>query len=234
MLNDTSINLHFEDNSESFYLIRFGRKEHLEEIQNGKIRFSSLRKYQAIENGNIGDKHEGLASVHYTDDDDQISFSHPCVRNGQSIDCAQSILSMWDYPDIDTYISCFSYFTANDIHDNKIFDDSVLEEEEWNYVLFVLDTKGFAENIRKSLNKQKPKLGKVKYLDYGINQEFLDAFSKSSSFKHQKEIRFAFNLVDKNDSSIKRIDDETIEVSFQKVQSVVIPTKEFREGFYHQ
>ena len=232
MLNNSSINLHFEDHSESFYLIRFGRKEHLEEIQNGKIRFSSLKKYRAIENSNIGDKYEGLASVHYTDDNTQIVFSHPYISNGQAIDCTQFVLSIWNYPDVGTYVSCFSYFTAQDIFERKIIHDSVLEEKEWEYVLFVLDTKGFVENIMTSLNKQMPKLDKVKYLDYGINQEYLDAFSKSSSFKHQKEIRFTFDLADENDSCIKRIDCETIEVSFQKALSVIIPAKEFREGFY--
>lgn len=44
------LNMHFDDFSESFYLIKFGKKEHLEQIQNGVIRFSHIDKYKEIEN----------------------------------------------------------------------------------------------------------------------------------------------------------------------------------------
>lgn len=233
-MSNSSVSLYFDDYNESYFLIRFGKKEYLEEIQSGKIRFSTLMKYRSIENNNIGDMDEGLTSIHYTDDNTKILYSHPCINNGKAIDVTGAILSIRDYPNTNIYISCFSYFTAKDVFDKNIFSDSILEEKEWDSVLFILDTKEFIENIKKSLIKYVPVFHKVQYLDYNINQENLNAFSKSSKFEHQKEFRCAFKLVDEANSYIKRIDSETIEVCFESVKSVIIPTKEFREGFYLQ
>jgi len=231
MLQYPRINLHFEDNNDSFYLIRYGKKEHLENIQRGKIWFSKTSKYRHIENINIGDEHEGLSSIHYTNNDTEYSFSHSNINNGKEIGITRSISSMWDYPNSNTYVSCFSYFTAKDIAEKTIFDDSILNEKEWEYVLFILDTKGFVENIMKSLKKYNPIFNNIKYFDDSVTQIKLDAFSKSNKFKYQKEIRLAFDLVDESNSCIKRIDDETIEVTFEKTASVLIPTNGFREGF---
>jgi hypothetical protein len=230
MSND-SIYLHFDDNSESFYLIRFGKKEHLEEIKDGRLRFSNIQKYQNIENVNIGDTYEGLSSIHYTDKNTRYIFSHPYIDNGREIDVTNSILSIWDYYTNNIYISCFSYFTAKDISEDNIFDNKILMEKEWDSVLFVLDTSHFVRNISEALNN-KLSIGKVKYRDYNINQDSLDAFSKSNKYKYQKELRFAFNLIGTEGNTIKRICNDVIEVSFKKVESVIIPTNEFREGFH--
>lgn len=56
----SELTLHFEDYDQTGYLIRFGHKDHLEQILNGKIRFTSLKKYQRDENKNIGDVNEGV------------------------------------------------------------------------------------------------------------------------------------------------------------------------------
>jgi hypothetical protein len=233
MSNIDSINLHFDDYSESYYIIRFGKKKYLEQIRDGYLRFSSIKKYQNIENVNIGDNHEGLSSIHYTDKNTRILFSHPHINTGKQIDVTNSLLSIWNYPNNNIYISCFSYFTAKDILEKSIFDDKILMEKEWDNVLFILDTKGFVENIFKALNDYNLSIGKVKYLNYDINQESLDAFSKSDKYRYQKELRLTFNFTDKENKIIKRICEDTIEVAFKKVQSVIIPTNEFREGFYY-
>jgi len=227
-----SVNLYFDDYSESFYLIRFGKKEHLEKIQNGIIRFTNFKKYQIIEDNNIGDIYEGLSSIHYTDKNTKIYFSHPNINNNSKIDYTESIKSMWNYPDLNIFISCFSYFTAKDIHDNNIFDDSILSKEDWNYVLLVLDTKSFVENIFNSIKIFNPFIKKVKYYDYSKNQENLDIFTKSLKYEFQKEIRFAFNMNEINCNNMKRIDEYIVEISFEKVQCVIIPTNEFKKGFY--
>lgn len=229
-----SINLYFDDYYESFYLIRFGKKEHLKQIQNGFIRFSNFKKYQIIENNNIGDTYEGLSSIHYTDKNTKIYFSHPNIINNSEIDYTKSIKSMWNYPYLNMYISCFSYFTAKDIHDNNIFDDSILEKEEWDNVLLILDTKGFVENIFNSIKIFNPVIRKVKYYDYNKNQENLNIFSKSLKYEFQKEIRFAFNMIEENYNTVNRIDEYTVEISFEKVQCVIIPTNELKNGFYFE
>lgn len=225
------LNIHFDDFSESFYLIKFGKREHLEQIQNGVIRFSHLDKYQKIENKDIGDKDEGLESVHHKDNRTKFYYSHPNLNNGDEFDITNSILSMWNYPSSNKFISCFSYFTVKDISENSIFSDKILEEKDWDNVLFILDTKGFVERLMSTACDFLPAFGKVKYLDYSKNQSGLDEFSKSSKYKHQKEIRFSLQYSGIKTEKVRQIDNCTIEIISNKVQSVIIPTSEFREGF---
>ncbi len=234
MNEQVKINLHFDDYEKGCYLIKFGKKEHLEEIRDGKVRFSRLEKYQDIENKNIGDKNEGLESVSYTDKNTQFTFFHPNINNGAEINISQSIISMYNYPNTNKYISCFSYFTAKDIDENTIFDSKILDEPEWDSVLFILDTTGFVNNIHKALHKEFCMLKPVQYLDYTMEHSELDEFSKSIEFQHQKEIRFSFSMINENNKSIHRINKDTVEVYFDKVQSVIIPTKDFREGFMYK
>jgi hypothetical protein len=231
MKNDFSINLHFDNYYESLYLIKFGRKEHLEQIKNGKIRFSYYKKYWEIENNNIGDIYEGLSSIHFIDNNSKVYFNHPLIYNNISIDCTKSINTIYNYPDNNKYISCFSYITARDIYEDNIFDNSILDNIEWDNVLFILDTKGFVDNIKKSLAKYNLVIGKVNYIDYNINQYNLNIFSKSNKYKNQKEIRFAFDMINERNENIILIDKDTIEITFQNIQSVIIPTKEFKSGF---
>jgi hypothetical protein len=68
--------------------------------------------------------------------------------------------------------------------------------------------------------------------DYSKNQNDLNIFSKAEKYSHQKEIRLAFQYHDEENRSIKRIDEDTIEISFDKeIKGVIIPTNSFREGF---
>ncbi len=225
------LNMHFDDFSESFYLIKFGKKEHLEQIQNGVIRFSHIDKYKEIENKDIGDKDEGLESVYYKDNKTEFHFWHPNLNNGNEFDITNSILSMWNYPSSNKFISCFSYLTAKDIFESNIFSNEILKEKNWDSVLFILDTKGFVDRLMNTMHNFSPIFGKVKYLDYSKNQSELDEFCKSNKYKHQKEIRFSLQYSGIKTEKVKQIDDYTIEIISNKVQSVIIPTSEFREGF---
>ena len=82
----TELTLHFEDYDQTGYLIRFGHKEHLEQILNGKIRFTNLKKYQRDENKNIGDVNEGVRTFLHQNGELKITFSHPLLEHGKEID----------------------------------------------------------------------------------------------------------------------------------------------------
>jgi len=72
----------------------------------------------------------------------------------------------------------------------------------------------------------------VRYLDYSKSQDSLDAFTKSDAYKWQREARFVVHLGDDLNENIERIDSSSIRVFYEPVQSVIIPTNEFIEGFY--
>lgn len=224
------LNLHFKDENESFYLIKFGKKEHLEQIQNGVVRFSSLEKYRQIENKAIGDKYEGLESISYKNKNTQISFLHPAIN--REIDITDSVHSLAVYPNKNIFISCFSYFTKKDIIEHTIFSEKILKESEWESVLFIIDSNRFVDNLANALSEFNCKGGKVEYIDLSVNQDSLDEFTKSLEFEYQKELRFSLRYRETAAKHIRKTDDCTLEVMIDKVDSVIVPAKDFRESFF--
>ena len=87
-------NLQFPDYDETGFLIKFGHKEHLEQLNNGKVRFTSLKKYQTFENKNIGDENEGVHTYLHQDGTLNISYCHPLFQNGKQIDISNNITSL--------------------------------------------------------------------------------------------------------------------------------------------
>jgi len=226
-----SISLHFEDMDKSAYLLRFGEKEHLEQIRDGAIRFSKLSTYRCIESGVIGDGHEGVESIMHGRDIEELAFEHPSVGTIK-FNHTNPTFTMTDIPNDDPYVFCMTYFTARDIQNKTIFDERVYAEEKWDSVLFITDPTGFVENIKRSLSKYSPRFHAVRYLDYSKSQDSLDAFTKSDAYKWQREARFVVHLGDDLNENIERIDSSSIRVFYEPVQSVIIPTNEFIEGFY--
>jgi hypothetical protein len=269
-----SINLRFDDYSESFYLIKFSKREYLEQIKHGKIRFRHIgywtcsitrlvieqvlakcstfcfflsrsclitevikqlyyQNYENVNNNNvIGDKYEGLESISYPSDKLSFYFSHHLINNGNSIDITKSIVGQFcNYQSNNTYIFCLSYFSAKDIREKTIFDEAYLKEKDFEYVLLILDSCGFVENITRALSVFNPIIQKITYIDYMKNQRNLNVFTKSLTYSWQKEIRIAVELHGDNCDNVKRLSDDTIEVSFEPAQCVILPAKSFREGF---
>lgn len=229
---ESTLPLSFEDYDKTAYLLKFGKKKHLEELKNGRIRFSNLEIYKDYENNkSIGDSDEGLTDILQQKDIMQIIFSHPLINSGKSIDVTNQIKEVKNYVNLHKYISCFTYFTQKDILEKSIFSDQILEEEEWDYVLWIMNSNKVVNELMSKLNKYNVKFGKVNYLDYSQSHHNLNEFSKSKNYEYQKEIRFSISYNGESEDFIKRVNEKTIEITIEPLQAVIIPTKEFREGF---
>ncbi len=225
-------NLHFDDYDESGFLIKFGHKEHLEQIRNGKVRFTSLKTYQKIENKNIGDENEGIRTLLHQDGNLKITYCNPIIEGGSETDISNSIKSFKDFPDNNKYISCFSYLTQKTIVENDIISNILLTEPEWDYVLLILDTSNFITDILNILGPYNLRYGRVKYFDYSVNQINLDEFSKSKDFEKQKELRFSMIYNNQVDSKIIKINSDILEVNLGKAYLAdIIPITDFQKCF---
>jgi len=216
-------------------LVKLGKEEYLKYIQKGKIRFSRLKKYQKIENKNIGDVNEGLESIIHTDNSTKIFYSHPAIKNGAQINVSKSIKSIANYPDNYYYVFCMAYFSINDIINNTIFDKKIYEEKEWTDVLFFINPKEFIYKICDKIKNNFPMIGHVKYSNYNENQCNLNVLSKSIDYKYQKEYRIAFNFISdgkSNEFEYDSINDIVIlDIGSIEYESIIVPIKEFYNGF---
>ena len=197
-----------------------------------KLHFSNLEIYKDYENNKtIGDLDEGLTDIVQQKDIVQILFSHPLINGGKSFDVTNQVKEVKNYVSQNKYVSCFTYFTQKDIIEKSIFSDQILAEEEWDYVLWIMDSNKVVNEIIAKLQKYNVKFGKVNYLDYSQSHHNLNEFSKSKNYEYQKEIRFSISYNGESEDFIKRINEKTIEITIEPIQAVIIPTKEFREGF---
>lgn len=225
-------NLQFPDYDETGFIIKFGHKEHLEQLNNGKVRFTSLKKYQTFENKNIGDENEGVRTYLHQDGTLNISYCHPLFQNGKQIDISNNITSFKDYPDNNKFISCFSYITQKSIVENYIISKVLLSEPEWDNVLFISKTPDFITDMMNILKPYNLRYGRVTYLDYSVNQTNLNEFSKSKEFEYQKELRFSMDYNNEIDPKIRRIDSEILEVDLGKsYDGDIIPITDFQKCF---
>lgn len=212
------------------FLIKFGKKEYLEQIKNGIVRFTKLKKYQEIENPAIGDMNEGLESIVHQDGKMKVTFQHPLINNGKEINISNSIKEIRNFPDVNVnkYVACFSFFTQEDIVNNTIFDDAMLKESEWNDVLLFIQTDNFVEALFTALKNFNIKFKPVKYLDYSLNQIRLNEFVKSTKYQYQREIRFSIIYNNEQNPDIKYINDNLIEIDLHKnFSGIIVPAKDF-------
>lgn len=226
------LNFHFADYDQTGYLIRFGNKEHLEQILNGKLRFTSLKKYQREENKNIGDENEGVRAFLHQNGELKFAFSHPLFEHGKEIDISKSITSFKDYPDNKKYVACFSYFTMKDIVEKTILTEQVLAEREWDYVLILINSDIFIKTVLDVLHSFNANFSRVQYLDYSKNQINLNEFTKSLEYKHQKEIRFSIQYDGEQSSFINNIYPDVLEIDLnQTFKGIIIPTADLGNCF---
>jgi hypothetical protein len=235
MTNMPTINVNFEDVDAS-YIIKLGQEKYLKEIQNGIIQFRHINYYREWEdkkqNRIIGDKLEDIESIFYPSDIESVVFAHPLVNNGEPINFTKSLSGpIINFPYSRSYIFCMTHFTGQDIINRIVFDDKYLEENEYDSVLWFLDTKGFIKNLEKSLIRYHAVGRPVNYRDYSQSQDNLDIFTKSLDYAWQKEVRITLEEPTVFSDSIKRINDTTITVAFERVQCAIIPICEFRDGF---
>ena len=210
-------------------LIKFGKEKHLKEIQNGKLRFSQLAYYRTFEDKDsnvknaIGDKFEGVEYYTENNDNTKICFRHPSINNGKTVNITSGIQSFAAFPNTNRYKSCFSYFTEDDVINHTIFDDKILENSEWNFVLFIPDANAFLQNLKKVCSDMQFRAGIVRYEDFSNGISNGDEFIKSKAYEYQKE--FCISIVPPSTN------DKFITIPFEKVQSFIVPAKDFRESF---
>lgn len=202
-----SANIRF-NGTDTAYFIKFGKKEYLEKIKEGEIRFCELSCfYDSQKKSAIYDKYEGIKYLKHH-------------KNGKT---------EWARIKEDVFISCFSYFTEKDVLNNKIFSPEVLKEKDWSHVLFILDSDKFRENIENSLSNYTRESRLITYLDYSQDQDNLTIFNKSDEYAYEKEFRFAF-YPSKEMMFLKR-EKRTVNIMFKKVDGIIVPINEFIECF---
>lgn len=200
-------NLFFEDEN-SAYLIKFGQKEYLEQIREGHLRFSELSCFSSHKKQTaIFDKYEGIKYIKHLKNG-RIEFS----RIKEEI-----------------FISCFSYFTKQDIVNNRIFSPAILKERKWEYILFIFETEKFRNNIETALSNYRRASNTIKYLDYTKDQNNLTVFNKSNEYVFEKEFRFVF--YPNENLFFQKKSQRVMNVNFEKVEGVIMPTAEFASCF---
>ena len=203
----------------------------MEQIKNGILRFTKLKRYQETENPAIGDKDEGIESIIHQDGKLKVTFQHPLINEGKEMDVSNSIKEIRNFPDINVnkYVSCFSFFNQDDVMNKTIFDDLILKETEWKDVLLLIQTDDFVNTLLKALRNYNIQFKPVQYIDYSQNQKGLNEFTKSKEYQYQREVRFAINYNNEQCSNIKRIDKNIIEIDLHKSFSgIIVPAKDFR------
>lgn len=219
-----------DDISENYFLIRFGKKEHLERILQGYLRFTKLTKYQNFENCNIGDDNEGLKSIIHQDGSVKIEFKHPKLDHGKYIDISGGIESIRVFPNTNKYIACFSYFTDKEMANGRIVSSEIIMENEWGYALVFFDSVAFINSVFQVLNEYQVLFSKVRYVDYNNTQNNLTEFIKSDKYKYQKEMRFSIDFYNKETPFIRIIDSDVIEVDLKKTfQGAILPTQDLNK-----
>lgn len=226
--------LNFDDENNSGFLIKFGKSQHLKDIQNGKLRFGSLEYYRNFEatsasaTNAIADENEGVSCIFHRGENTVFKFQHPALGSNL-MDITAAIECFKDFPNYRKYIASFSYFTKQDVIQQSIFSDKILENSEWDSVLFIIDSAGFVKNLQSACANYNFRCGKVIYANYEAPVLDADEFNKSKEYSYQKEFRFSIEYKGENSNSFEN--NRFFTIQFEKVASVIIPAKEFRDSF---
>jgi hypothetical protein len=214
-----------------YQIAKLGKLEHLQSIQQGKIRFMHIQQYRNIENKSIGDRFEGTTIMRYVENFDKITFSAPNLMDGKELNVTKSIQSWVIQPDTNYYIFCLTHFSNADIINKTIFDDKIYEEKEWSHVLFFLKPDVFIKTVYEKIKDAKPITGPVQYFDYTQSQYNLNISSKREEFKWQKEYRIGFDITLAH--GFERVDEHTVVFDIGDIsnQSFIIPREYFCDGF---
>jgi len=223
------------ENDNIINLVKLGKSKYLQDIQNGRIRFTRLEKYKNIENKNIGDIKEGLESIVHIDNNIEIFYSHPSIENGKQINVTKSIKSVENFPNNNYYVFCMAYFSMNDIINNTIFDEKIYNEEKWTDVLYLFNPKEFLLKICEKIKNNYPMVGPVRYINYNESQHNLNVLNKSIDYKYQKEYRIALNFLDNKNTDLFKYDTKNdtviIDIGSIESESIIVPKDDFYKGF---
>lgn len=222
-------------NSNVLFLIKFGRKEHLEKIKDGCLRLKQLHYYRAFEEKeisssiNIRDENEGVQNYIDTSRMEEINQE----KSDRSFISSARINYIKNFPDniSNKYIFCLSFFRIGDIGNKVLFDERILDCHDWEYVLVIPDSLNFIINVLKAFSQCNPRFGLVEYRDLNKSTFGADEYIKSNEFAYQRECRFSIDYYGQNNPAITQFAEDTIEIAFENVPGIIVSTRDFLKDF---
>lgn len=203
------------------FLIKFGKKKHLESLlNNGELYFNSAKSYNKIKKSNIeqGDENEGALWIENLKNI-QITCNHPELGEFRfkSVPNKLSKLTQFNH----NYLTCSFYAVIyRDFVDSKILEVDARMSSFGGHALIISNPKLLIDNLFKYADKEKIRLS-AKMVDYeDLNNEGrieLNPFIKKNDHSYQKEYR----MVIKNS-----LDDSKL-LYLKKIgeNGTIIPTK---------
>lgn len=177
-------------------LLKFGTREHMEMLRDGKVFFGTRKLYNEIAsngNNNIGDKYEGVFPIKNCSIQLLDPKTKQLIVKGMGT-LVQSDNRVDDIP----FFSC-TYLSDDNINENNniVFDDNFkkcfMNEEGWDYVLTINPVE-FLKRIRNKLNGINVLAKPINYSDYDYVEVRRDK-AMSENIKNillWKDIKYSF------------------------------------------
>ena len=214
------------------WIIKFGKREHLEQICAGSLRFCSLsyyRNYEEKENEKgRKDILEGATDIIYpeiTKSELEFVGLPEEVKHAKQL----SLISRQD-----KYISCFSYFTEADIIEKKIISPSIFENAEWEYVLLFKNPNDLIKKLASVVGETLSSRRVLYYEESTQDKTNLTEFSKPKQFEYQKEFRISFPVPKAYPLGIEKVSENSCFVHYERVEGFICKTAEFQEKVIKQ
>jgi hypothetical protein len=178
--------------SEIICLIKFGKKQHLEDlINNGILRFSPIKSFRDSEQKEQGDIFEGAFNI-INEEFSKIEVKHPTLGNHTFKPVPKRLGRISQYNE-DSFCLFSSYAITLDTFNNKdnhTIDHKMLEFGE--YALFIKEPYEFLNRIYQELNLLNInfKSNLADYIDLSKRGDIdLSFFNKTDELSHQLEHR---------------------------------------------
>lgn len=184
--------------------LKFGSKQNIQKlIENGEVYFSSLEEFRVIKNSkNRDDSYEGTLSLkHFSKEDKYTLKINPNKDNEIKIHINKGELKTF-LPDIkEKVLSLYSIKYGDVFQKDFKIDERIIRDTKYEYCVIITNPIEFLNRVTKELDKREISFrGKsIKYLDYNIDQNSLDLFSKSKEFNYQNEYRIVLYNIDFRD-----------------------------------
>ncbi len=177
-----------------FGIIKFGKKEHITELQEkGMVFMRRLSNYIEIEHKEIGDKNEGLTHLL------QASQIKCFSINSETVDVVKNI-KIKTSNTYNPFVFCSYALDENSFDDNH---NNIIDKENLDFgdtALLIADINTFYERIEKVLQiKDKLKSNLIEYIDEDSFHGKMGILKKIDTYKHQKEHRIIIERDTKDD-----------------------------------
>lgn len=198
-------------------LIKFGKKEHLEELSKGKIRAGSLSYYRDNDNSEkvFYDKNEGINSIFQSD---QIELKIKDHKTGKEfVINSDSGLTGQVYINVHKAQNAFCLYAIHTgLWTHKEFTENEIQYFK-DYITFTDHMRGFGDHVWVIINGNEfnDRLGKacinnalslkgdlIRYIEtsefHGKIQPSMIGLIKDSAYQKEREYRYLFESVDPN------------------------------------